>query len=471
MRIAIFGTGSGSKKFLKSIDTEKLEIITYVDNNPQKIGQTKNGIAIVGPQDLLELEFEYIIIASEYTTEIIQQLLFLGIDLNKIIPFYLEGFLNQLKKDREHFIGNVKLKMPIKTEKQIIGLITKGYSGSNTYALYRNRPKYLEEKYDIELIAIENFDRNKTYDLLCSTSIFSKYDNEIINVQLWHGFPLKKIGLRTELFEKSYNSDIREKTDIITSYSETYNTLFNASFPNESSKYQITGMPRNDFLNTKNVKKIENFFGVNLEEKKIICYLPTYRKWVNDMSINGDRIWENIFGFKDYNLSDFINFLKTNKLFFICKLHQMEANKLDTSCYEPFKENIAFIQENDLVNKDIDLYELLANIHVLITDYSSVYFDILLREEIGIVFCPTDLKSYKENRGFNLEPYEFWTPGPKVFNQVEMQNEIIKSLQPNYYLNERNMIKSIVHKYNDFNSTERVWKLIDKVLTNKNLHI
>ncbi|HHW04715.1 MAG TPA: hypothetical protein GXX32_02230 [Methanothermobacter sp.] len=60
-----------------------------------------------------------------------------------------------------------------------------------------------------------------------------------------------------------------------------------------------------------------------------------------------------------------------------------------------------------------------------------------------------------------LEPFEFWTPGPKVKNFEEFPKELEKSIEnPNYYQRERKIIDDPVNKYKDDKSAERIYKLI-----------
>jgi len=97
---------------------------------------------------------------------------------------------------------------------------------------------------------------------------------------------------------------------------------------------------------------------------------------------------------------------------------------------------------------------------LLITDYSSVYFDYLLIDK-PVIFVPTDIEEYSQKRGFLLEPYDFWTPGPKVYNQDNLLNSILANLnEPNKYKKERNLINSMINYYKDNKSSERVWNLI-----------
>lgn len=117
-----------------------------------------------------------------------------------------------------------------------------------------------------------------------------------------------------------------------------------------------------------------------------------------------------------------------------------------------------------LASKGVDLYEVLGATDLLITDYSSVYFDYLLLDK-PIIFTPVDYKEYEENRGFLLSPYEEWTPGPKAITQKSLQMKIEEELKnKNQYQKMRRNIKGRVHQYQDAKSIQRVWDLIERVL-------
>src|SRR5690606_38510876 len=65
-------------------------------------------------------------------------------------------------------------------------------------------------------------------------------------------------------------------------------------------------------------------------------------------------------------------------------------------------------------------------------------------------------------------PYDFWTPGPKVYDQSSLQSELYAMLHdPLLFAADRKQIRDIVHVYSDDQSSERIWKSIDRYLTNR----
>ena len=81
-----------------------------------------------------------------------------------------------------------------------------------------------------------------------------------------------------------------------------------------------------------------------------------------------------------------------------------------------------------------------------------------------IVFVNTDIEEYREERGISLEPYDFWTAGPKVQTQDGLEKELLKSLlDESYYKQKREELRDVFYEFKDSNSTLRVWEHIDKV--------
>ena len=74
------------------------------------------------------------------------------------------------------------------------------------------------------------------------------------------------------------------------------------------------------------------------------------------------------------------------------------------------------------------------------------------------------MEEYNEDRGFLLTPYEEWTPGPKVFDQISLQSEILAyETNHSYYQKARKQVTNKIHAYQDGNSSERVWKFVTKL--------
>ena len=353
-----------------------------------------------------------------------------------------------------------------KNKSRKIGLYVKNNSGSNTLALSKFIPEDIKNKYEIEIITDDDIISGHAikvkYDLVCTTHLggINNFNTKV--VELWHGFPLKKIGSRVNGFDiKKYNQISRNFEKVI-SYSELYSNIIKASFPISEDKIEISGAPRNDFLlNYGGV--IKDIWGEAISSKKCIMYMPTYRK--NNLYEDfeqSNRSFCNIFGFEIFNIEKFATFLRKNNMVLITKLHPLEENKLDIQEYKNFEDVYKFLSDKDLHNNKIDLYEILGGIDILITDYSSVYIDMLLLET-KFIFINFDIESYSENRGLALEPYDMWTPGEKIQCIQELEDALINEETEVVKLHKQ-WLKQCMHKYFDDKASERVWGIVEDVI-------
>ena len=174
----------------------------------------------------------------------------------------------------------------------------------------------------------------------------------------------------------------------------------------------------------------------------------------------------NLFNFSDVNYQQLDYFLKENNYLLVVKYHQNEMNKLQLDTEN--MDNILDLSNELLKNKGLDLYEVLPYTDLLITDYSSVYFDYLLLDK-PMLFAPTDLEKYLGDRGFLLEPYEEWTPGEKIYNQSQLESSIISAFSEDLYKKNRERLANIVFnktQQSGYNNTQKLIGLIDSIMKN-----
>ena len=135
------------------------------------------------------------------------------------------------------------------------------------------------------------------------------------------------------------------------------------------------------------------------------------------------------------------------------KLHYYHLNKHNFRNYS----HIYFITDNDILQ---DIYTILTEFDLLITDYSSVHFDFLLTNK-PIIFAPFDKEKYlMEDREFYYN-YNDVTPGPKASNWSELLVYIEKFIQnPKLYDKERLNVMRRFNKYTDSNNCQRVFSAI-----------
>lgn len=399
-------------------------------------------------------------------------------------PKQINPIKGKKKSNQNYFLLEIlkKFSVFIPIKKDRVTFVISNYSGDNIKPIIKKLKKNPE--IDIKIIRIKDVFHNNSKNFLKKTGNLCNYALKLlrskmivtthspflntkknISLELWHGLPLKSIRLMnknppekgSEIYLKK-----RKRPDYINSSSNFSTTILNSAFGLPFWKYVVLGYPRNDYLYSKKKEYFKKTFGLNKE--KILFYLPTYREKTPKKY---DEFIKNL-TFDEFNLRAFNNFLKKNKMVFLMKPHPQDNNLWKGLLENKNLSNFKLIFEEDLENNDLNLYEILGQTDLLITDYSSVYLDYLLTNK-PMLFIPSDLNNYRKNRGFILEPYELWTPGPKVHNQNSLQREIIKCINnPGYYKRERGLLKNIFHRYQDGKSNERVANFIlEKMKNNK----
>jgi len=263
-------------------------------------------------------------------------------------------------------------------------------------------------------------------------------------IQLWHGIPLKKIGFDDNLLK--YNKTtlnikkfifpfVHEEYAFIIASSQEDKIKFMSAF--KTSNVRITGYPRNDLLCN---KETNNTF--------TITYLPTFRDSI------GYKI--DLFSDFNFNLELWDKSLSKSSIKLNIKMHPLSKPTDELLTKFNVLENINFLDE-------IDVAEILPKTDILITDYSSVYFDYLLRDK-PIIFAPFDYDNYiTKDREFYYN-YNEVTPGPKCKDWNEVLEWIKKfKNDPTIYADERQKVRDRFHKYQDGKNCERVYNEIIKL--------
>ncbi len=277
-----------------------------------------------------------------------------------------------------------------------------------------------------------------------------------ITVQLWHGIPLKKIGyddtrfthpprhgwrklletLRTTLFPFW-----KERYHLIITTSRQLVPVFASAFRHPPTTVQVTGYPRNDALFHPTAPS-----PVPRGERAVI-YLPTFR---GAMGSSPD-----LFTPYGFDLKALEALLYQYKAHFFLKLHPVNRPP------EHLQDAINQSQRVHFLAVD-DIHSILAHFDVLITDYSSIYFDFLLLDR-PIIFAPFDHEHYTAvDREFYFE-YSQVTPGPHARNWPEVFQALEALFRgEDAYATQRQQIRNQFHEYQDDRSAERVARAIDR---------
>ncbi|MGY5266268.1 CDP-glycerol glycerophosphotransferase family protein [Paraclostridium bifermentans] len=286
------------------------------------------------------------------------------------------------------------------------------------------------------------------------------YNQKYIN--LWHGMPLKNIGFlenEEKVGSKYLNLEKKkfDQMDYIIATSKTMRLAMASVFYSDIRNVFITGQPRNDFLFQEKKYDIISkcLDNIDLQSyEKIIMYIPTFRMGLGKK--DGNLAFYNMLNLEKYDENDLNIFLNKNNYLLLIKFHPFEEAIFKKESFT----NIKLIDSKKLSEELITLNEILNISDMMITDYSSVYFDYLLTKK-PILFVNTDEKDYIENRGFMFDNPEFWRPGPKVKSIKMLTDEIQRLFQDtNYYEKEREIIQSLVNEYKDGEYSKKVYDMI-----------
>lgn len=214
-------------------------------------------------------------------------------------------------------------------------------------------------------------------------------------VNLWHGMPLKAIG---RLEKGSENEEQNFFTKVIAT-SPFFADIMVKAFGADKSQALITPQPRCDeFL--KDSPKPEFLEGYD----KVVIWMPTFMSSKRLGKCDGE--FGKINPFDKGFLKSLSQTLKQNKMLLIIKPHPMD----DEKSIDEKIENVIFLGEKELCDKNLNPYRLLKFSSALITDFSSIYFDYLYFNRPIAFACP-NAEDYKEKRGFVVDDITELMPG------------------------------------------------------------
>lgn len=248
---------------------------------------------------------------------------------------------------------------------------------------------------------------------------------EQVYVQCWHGTPLKRLGYDLQTSENAIDSiaDIRKKYDMDAekfSYilspsgfaSEKFISAWNLKENKMEDKVMEVGYPRNDFLmnhKPEDIQAIKENLGIPAD-KKVILYAPTWRDNQHEAGV----------GFT-YDLNvDFERLRRElgDEYVILFRVHYLVASKFSFGDFEGFIYNVSNYD-------DINHLYLIADL--LITDYSSVFFDYGILKK-PMLFYMYDLNDYKDSiRGFYFGIDKL--PGRIITEEEELPGAIRDSIE------------------------------------------
>lgn len=250
--------------------------------------------------------------------------------------------------------------------------------------------------------------------------------DDCIFLQTWHGTPLKRLaldmedvnmpGTNAERYKRNFVSETKQ-WDYLIAPNAYSSSIFKRAFLFQGNMLEV-GYPRNDLLvaaDTPKIDQVKKKLGIP-QDKKVVLYAPTWRD---------DEYFER----GKYKFSLKLDLEKMQQMLgedhiVLLRTHYLIANALDISAYRGFVYDFS---AHD------DIAELYVVSDILITDYSSVFFDYANLQR-PILFFTYDIEKYRDQlRGFYID-METELPGPLLYTSDEVIEAIerIDEVQEEY---------------------------------------
>lgn len=260
-----------------------------------------------------------------------------------------------------------------------------------------------------------------------------KHKKELQIIQIWHASgAVKKFGY--QILDKGEGKAskiakamcMHKNYDYVIAPSEETRKVYSEAFNINQEKIIKLGLPRLEYISNSKYDRTEEFYQdyPNYRDKKIILYVPTFRKG------------------KNIDLTEIENYdLDKYKYRMIIRLHPLENATIPDECD---------------INSKYSTYDLIKIADYIITDYS------ILSVEASILNKPIflylyDFDDYNKNRGLNIDlPKELKSFTTKSFSDIMSKIE-----NNDYNINEIDKYKN---KYIEVNPKNTTAKLADFVL-------
>jgi CDP-glycerol glycerophosphotransferase len=281
------------------------------------------------------------------------------------------------------------------------------------------------------------------------------------HVQLWHGVSIKEIGLRNLLPLKSMNPRFAR----ILATCGPYASLVGTAAGHESEwrrwfgfeRYAPLGYVRNDVLYREpagadllNVDPDAYALAcqTRAKGKRVILYAPTWRDgkgaaWMLQAGL--ERIAQGI---------------AANGDCLIVNLHPVEAPQVDQ--LRPHLPGVGFVKPRT------DIYPLLTQTSVLVTDYSSVMFDYLHLDRPILLYRP-DHEEYTQRSRKLFDDKLTTLPGP-MLSTADSLLHALKKLTDGHHAAERQTLRAQLFDHHDGGSGERLLAWLSDELSQVTTH-
>ena len=302
----------------------------------------------------------------------------------------------------------------------------------------------------VEIDTVEYFNYLSTAKYLVNNSTWKTYftvkDGQVL-INTWHGTPLKSMGYDMENGNVEVSNTVRNylMTDYLLSANSIMTSMYRKAYKMDGI-YQgeiiEEGYPRNDLIFHTNraefIGKVRKY-GLKIEEsKKLVVYAPT---WKGD-SFSKPEI--NVEEYKD-TIQKIYAEINPDEYQVLFKPHQV--------VYKALEEKGQL--EDYFIPATIDTNELLAVTDILVSDYSSIFFDYLCTGRPILFYIP-DLEKYEETRKLYIKPEELPGPITKDIGQIGKWIADIKNYKAMFDYSNYEKIKQLTTCHDDGQVSQRI---------------
>lgn len=289
----------------------------------------------------------------------------------------------------------------------------------SSWGRYVKKMEALLEQYGIAGVKITVYFSDEYVRLLASAKYlindntfppcFIKKEGQLY-LNTWHGTPLKTLGRRIQndiaigntlknfvvsdylLYPNEFTKDVMIRDYMLENIS--------------SGSYVLGGYPRNEvFFDDKAGERIKEQLG--LHGKRIYAFMPTWRGTLAKVGSDKNNVY------LMYQLYELDKQLADDEILYV-NFHPLAVHKKNEA-------EIGALKHIRKFPPNYETYDFLNTADVLITDYSSVFFDFACTRRKIILF-PYDKEEYLKDRGTYLDMDSL--PFPQVFDVPSLVREL-----------------------------------------------
>lgn len=231
-----------------------------------------------------------------------------------------------------------------------------------------------------------------------------------VYINTWHGTPLKAMGrkVHNDVFFGNVQKNLVNADYLLYPNNFTKDVMIRDYMLENisSNSYILGGYPRNTVFFDRNAEsRIRE--ELEITDKKIYAYMPTWRGTVDKVGVSKND------AYLMYYLCELDKRLTDDEIFYI-NIHPMAMHAKNTAEVSKLRHIKNFPAE-------YETYDFLNIADVLVTDYSSVFFDYACTRKKVVLF-PYDKDEYLCDRGMYMDMDDL--PFPQVFDLDALVNEL-----------------------------------------------